>query len=329
MQHTPLVFNPTQQTRNAFETLVQIELDMLKAIMGRKLAARALLAPDATWTPDVPVGGESRRRLGAEIALVQGHKLYLEQPYVFWARAGQGVPCDGLVQTVYGTLYFNYTNVETVFEEVLTTLLMPKLCPSHEVPEDDDPDAFERRAQMDFDELKAKLERLLREYGYAHAYEMGDDLQISTHASEPKRFAVRVTLTGSGTGSIRMEQPHVLWHRAGPIVMDGYLATPYMRRTFNRGNVEQVFALVLKAFVEREAPDYEAKQAQRARARVAVRESVLQPDMDALLVAALRRARETLETRFPDVAFDLKDLCNELHASAVEKVALSSAWKTE
>ena len=42
MQHTPLVFNPTQQTRNAFETLVQIELDMLKAIMGRKLATRAL-----------------------------------------------------------------------------------------------------------------------------------------------------------------------------------------------------------------------------------------------------------------------------------------------
>lgn len=103
---------------------------------------------------------------------------------------------------------------------------------------------------MDFNELKALVKRMLRQYGYTRPYTVGPDELLTGN-----NLGVSFHVTRARDGMpdiIRLQQPELLDYFTP---LNGLIRTPYERRRFNAGDFKEVFASVLRQFVECEMDD--------------------------------------------------------------------------
>ena len=260
-----------EQSRLEKERTMQVRREQLEEL---KVLLRSIIV-DSEYAPTVEFGNtieithfleETQLAVDAQLLSIVGtvHTIRLEQPYTQMFQHGPEHYKGTLrIPSIEEEYSFDLAKAKSCFKSAVRDLIESDDLPfpiklTHPPPVGNAPfdpygereEEYERRVMMDFDKLKALVQRMLLDYGYNIPYTVGPDEPL---ADDALGVSFYITRARDGTPNIiRLKQPALHWTNCGPYHFEGSIITPYAKHFFNADDFEEVFRAALREFVQLE-----------------------------------------------------------------------------
>ena len=260
-----------EQSRLEKERTMQVRREQLEEL---KVLLRSIIV-DSNYAPTVEFGNtieithfleETQLAVDAQLLSIVGtvHTIRLEQPYTKMFQHGPEHYKGTLrIPSIEKEDRFDLADAKSCFKSAVRKLIESDGLPfpiklTHPPPVGNAPfdpygereEEYVRRVMMDFNKLKALVQRMLLDYGYSIPYTVGPDEPLADNALGVSFY---ITRARDGTPDIiRLKQPALHWTNCGPYHFEGSIITPYAKHFFNADDFEEVFRAALREFVQLE-----------------------------------------------------------------------------